>query len=90
MATSTENFKTMITEVLRKGYHEIVFEKLNGEQRSMKATIDAELIPNENTTEKKREKKKNPDICEVYDIEAKGWRSFRWDNLKKLNGVVVG
>ena len=88
MVTSTENFKSMIIDVLKKSSHDIVFEKINGEQRSMKATLDAELIPNENTSEKK--KKKNPEICEVYDIEAKGWRSFRWGNLKKVNGATVG
>lgn len=80
----------MITGILKDGVHEIVFLKVNGDQRSMKATLDSSVIPKEEPTKEKREKKHNPDICEIYDTEAKGWRSFRWDNLKMMNGVCVG
>ena len=31
-------------------------------------------------------KKVNPDVQAVYDIEAQGWRSFRWDSVQTVNG----
>jgi hypothetical protein len=30
-------------------------------------------------------KKPNPDVLAVWDVEAKGWRSFRWDSIKDFS-----
>ena len=58
------------------------FTKIAGESRTMKCTLNETLIPQ---TEKKTErtKKRNPDVCSVYDIENNGWRSFRYDSFIK-------
>ena len=38
----------------------------------------------ENVTIEKKEKKANEEIMPVYDLDAKGWRSFRWDSIKQV------
>jgi len=32
----------------------------------------------------KKEKKVNEEVIPVYDLDAKGWRSFRWDSVKQV------
>ena len=32
----------------------------------------------------KKEKKVNEEVMPVYDIEAKAWKSFRWDSIKQV------
>ena len=53
----------------------------------MKCTLDDQLIPQPELPleENKKEKKINPDVQAVWDIENEGWRSFRWDSVKEWN-----
>lgn len=72
----------------------ITFTKKDGSERVMNCTIKPELIPQElhesntnNTVDfpiPKKEKKVNRDVMPVYDIEAKSWRSFRWDSITQV------
>ena len=32
-------------------------------------------------------RKKADSACAVWDIDAAGWRSFRWDKLRAFDGV---
>ena len=32
----------------------------------------------------KKEKKVNDEVMPVYDLDAKSWRSFRWDSIKQV------
>lgn len=32
----------------------------------------------------KKERKVNEDVMPVYDLEAKAWKSFRWDSIKEV------
>jgi hypothetical protein len=38
---------------------------------------------------KKPRKQPEPDVIKVYDLEAKAWRSFRMDRLKKITTELV-
>jgi hypothetical protein len=63
----------------------VVFTKANGDERIMFCTLNRNLIPQEITpSEEKKERKENPDVQAVYDVESKGWRSFRWDSVKEF------
>lgn len=65
----------------------VVFNKKDGSERTMVCTTSTELVPAEPVSEgitPKREKKINEDVCPVYDVDAKGWRSFRWDSVKEI------
>lgn len=76
--------KEQLLQQLQVSAVTIVFKKKDGTERSMYATRNQKIIESLSepvTSEKKREKKENPDVCSVFDIEAKGWRSFIWENL---------
>lgn len=80
-------FKKWLTSYLKTNQTTITFTKKDGTERIMNCTTSAEIIPSSpsNDIEIKREKKPNDDVCCVFDIEAQGWRSFRWDSIKSIN-----
>lgn len=67
---------------LHNGVVTVSFTKVNGERRDMQCTLNKDYLPvvestrNSNTT-----RRQNPDTQSVYDINAKGWRSWRWENV---------
>jgi len=77
-------------EVLKKQLHEgvvsVVFTKKDGTERTMKATLSEDYIPLFDTTGVTVTKTKapNPDVLAVWDLEANGWRSFRFDSVKQV------
>jgi len=81
--------KSDVMYELKRGIVVVEFSKVNGEYRKMQCTLDEQRLPAQIDVEEAAQKKKpNPDVLAVYDIEAQGWRSFRWDNLKTVNGVI--
>jgi len=91
-------FKKWLTSHLAFGPVTVVFTKKDGTERVMECTTSPSLVPVEITEEKhytntdnpvdfpalKKEKKVNEDVCPVYDLEVKAWRSFRWDSIKSV------
>ncbi len=59
---------------------EVTFIKKDGTERVMNCTLQAEYLPETVGSERK----KNNDSLAVYDLEAEGWRSFRWDSIKEV------
>lgn len=91
----------MLFAVLADGQHELVFQKADGSHRLMVATRDPILIevsergkeaftPATSAEEKKERKESNVLNVVVYDLDAKGWRSFRIDRLVSINGTGIG
>ena len=37
----------------------------------------------------KAERKVNEDILSVYDLDAKAWRSFRWESVKRVEFSIA-
>jgi len=73
-----------IKACLQKGIVEIKFTKVNGDERVMLATLSEDLIPMDLRPKDDavvQPRVPNPDVQRVYDVEADGWRSFRWDSL---------
>ena len=63
----------------------LTFTKKDGTQRKMVSTLSEARIPkSENTKESTGTRKYSDKAQPVYDVEAKGWRSFRWDSLSML------
>lgn len=86
----SESVKQSVNQILVKGEAEIVFYKVDGTIRRMKATISPELTPKivtENTEQSKRQSNEN--VRTVYDLEAKAWKSFRWDKLVSITGEQI-
>lgn len=80
----SEQRKEEIQQQLKEGEVVIEFNKINGDYRKMTCTLSKDIIPKATkkdplTEEKVR--KVNPEVCVVYDVNALGWRSFRWDGL---------
>ena len=62
----------------------VTFIKKDGSERIMKCTLDPEKLPVATVTEDKKERKKSEDTLAVYDVEAKGWRSFNLKSIKRI------
>lgn len=85
-----EQFRTWIRGLLQTGKITVEFEKADGTARAMVCTLSEELgakyIVNENKENQSetKSKKKNTDVCPVWDCTQNAWRSFRWDRLKQI------
>jgi hypothetical protein len=80
-------FKKWLKSHLAYGPTTIVFTKKDGTERVMNCTTNPELVPAVEiveSAEPKKEKKVNEEIMPVYDLEAKAWKSFRWDSIKQV------
>lgn len=78
-----DEVKQAVLDVLVAGPANIVFVKLDGTTRQMRATLSAQLTPAIvlNETTDRPAKAANSDVRVVYDLETSDWRSFRWDKL---------
>ncbi len=91
-------FKNWLKGCLAFGPVTVTFTKKDGTERVMECTTAPSLIPLDLTEEKhytntdspvnfpapKRERKVNEDVCPVFDLESKHWKSFRWDSIKQV------
>ena len=64
----------------------VVFTKADGTERTMRCTLDPSLLPKQEVKEDadKPARKQNDGVLPVYDLEAKGWRSFRIKSIKEV------
>ncbi len=79
-------FKKWLKGHIAYGPTTVIFTKKDGTERVMNCTTNPELVPAEPIVEgvEKKEKKVNEEVMPVYDLDAKGWRSFRWDSIKQV------
>lgn len=87
-------FKSWLKSHLAYGPTTVVFTKKDGTERVMLCTTNESLVPqilHETNTDNpidfpapKKEKKVNEEVMPVYDLEAKAWKSFRWDSIKQV------
>lgn len=92
----------LLFSVLADGVHELVFRKADDTHRVMHATRDPILVevsergeqaftPVETEAKEKKERAESNVLnVIVYDIDNKGWRSFRIDRLVSINGTGIG
>ena len=76
--------KQEINAMLREGVRTVTFTKADGTERVMKCTLADSYLPDQLDVEEYISRKKNDDVCAVWDIEANGWRSFRIDSIKEI------
>ena len=62
----------------------VMFEKKNNEIRQMHCTLNTELAPWILST-KGKGKSVNESVISVWDIESKGWRSFRVSSVLQFD-----
>jgi len=67
---------------LRESVLVVTFNKLDGDERIMTCTKKFELIPESSRPKTDREPPKGN--VTVWDLNAKGWRSFKYDRVTKV------
>ena len=73
-----------LIDILKSQPITVVFEKSNGEHREMNCTLkESIVVPYVKKTDK--EKKQDPEVLPVWDIDKNAWRSFRYDSIIKIN-----
>lgn len=83
---TSDTAKDWIKGLLKDGVVEVTFTKSDGTERVMKCTLKDEIISEHwipKNTESQR--KFSDDALPVFDVEAKGWRSFRFDSIKGVD-----
>lgn len=81
--------KSEVLELLHNEAVDLEFIKKDGSLRVMTATLRADKLPAQVDLEEAVQKKTpNPEVMAVFDLINQGWRSFRWDSLKTVNGVA--
>ena len=79
--------KQTIKNQMHNGIVTVVFTKADGSPRVLKGTLLAEHLPKHlGDTEDANHptRKVSDDVLAVWDIENKGWRSFRLDSIKEI------
>ena len=69
---------------LRDGVVTVNFIKGDGTERTMKCTLKQDLVPQVVSENVKKVRTISNDVLPVYDVDAQGWRSFRWDSIKSV------
>jgi hypothetical protein len=75
-----------LMEMLRKEVMEVTFLKLNGDERKMPCTLIASFLPpakKDDPMTQKKVREVSDKVCAVWAVEAKGFRSFRYDRVTK-------
>ena len=71
-----------LKETLRKETLVVTFNKLDGDERVMTCTKSFDVNPEESRP--KTDKDSKAGTVTVWDLNAKGWRSFRYDRITKV------
>lgn len=64
------------------------FTKLNGDKRVMTCTLREDMKPPATKTDTMSQKKVreiSDAVVSVWDVNARGWRSFRYDRINSVN-----
>lgn len=85
-----QHVKPFLGSLLSSGTIRVKFQKTNGDMREMLCTQKLELIPEDKRPKGDGKYKSSPEVCSVWDVEAEGWRSFRYDSVKSVHFSVLG
>jgi hypothetical protein len=80
--------KTDLKNLLDQNVVVVDFTKLNGDKRVMTCTLREDIKPPATKTDTMSQKKVreiSDAVVSVWDVNAKGWRSFRYDRINSVN-----
>jgi predicted DNA-binding transcriptional regulator YafY len=81
-----EDGREWLRGLLRERVVGVTFIKKDGTERVMQATLSENFISEATNSENSATtRKKSDEALAVWDTEAQGWRSFRWDSVKQIN-----
>ena len=73
-----------IRNALHNGVWEVTFIKVNGEVRTMPATLDSGLLPPQPLKEFHETRVYKPETLSVWCLDKMEWRSFRVANVTRI------
>jgi hypothetical protein len=82
--------RDIILRDLRENVMRVTFVKVNGENRIMNCTLRPDMLPPSYVTEETKERafhQENPNVISCWDLQAKGWRSFRIDSVTYIEDI---
>jgi hypothetical protein len=80
----TNQEQDQVIQKLREGEVTVTFTKVNGDKQVMTCTLQESVLPpakKDDPLTQKKVREINPEVCSVWDVNANGWRSFRWENV---------
>lgn len=91
MSTETKTYtRDELLNALRgKPAPYITFTKVDGEQRRMWCTLNDTYIPDASKPKNEKPLKENDSVIRVFDLDKQEWRSFRVENVTKLDYIVT-
>tara|TARA_B110000285_G_scaffold158532_1_gene176885 strand:+ start:2360 stop:2674 length:315 start_codon:yes stop_codon:yes gene_type:complete len=78
-----------LTKMLQEGVFIVTFNKLDGAERVMTCTKSFTVIPQEHQPKTESTAKPKLGLVTVWDTNAKGWRSFKYDRVTKIEEGTV-
>lgn len=84
--------KAELKEHLSRHVAEITFNKVDGSVRKMNCTLMTDYLPEQNAIDENVRhvpRKDNDNTLAVWDMDNKGWRSFRIDSITNVNYIGV-
>lgn len=83
----TADEKSWLKSLLQGGVVTVEFVKKDGSARKMLCTLSESKIPKE-FAPKNSGKSQSDEALAVFDVEANGWRSFRYDSITKIQAEL--
>ena len=81
--------KQIILKHLYNGVVTLSFKKADGELREMNATLVTKYIdPKEIKESMANPEDSNPNLVVCWDMDKRGWRSFKVDTIEEYKGVT--
>ena len=83
--------RTELMETLRKEIVEVTFLKLDGDERKMPCTLITSFLPpakKDDPMSQKKVREVSDKVCAVWAVESKGFRSFRYDRVTKVEVIA--
>ena len=77
-----------LVEQLHKGLCSVVFEKVDGQERTMKCTLNPNIANMPQQLQEQQNRAKNPNTICVWDVDKNAWRSFRIDSVTSFSSTT--
>jgi len=80
-----------LMELLQKEVAIVTFKKLNGDERVMPCTLIPQFLPpakKDDAITQKKVREISDKVCAVWAVEAKGFRSFRYDRVTNVEIIA--
>jgi hypothetical protein len=82
--------KTDLKQLLSQNVLTVDFTKLNGDKRVMTCTLRDDMKPRatkDDALSQKKVREVSDAVVSVWDVNAKGWRSFRYERINAVDIV---